>query len=294
MHNQILHRKFITPFFFGFTLFLTDPLRAEPEKDVHPLLKQEALEVQKNLIQQRPYLINRNNIVRQEISLPSIYGNASKATPPWWSPKRGNKLSQFLAIALAKYPGLKVKKVPTWNEIILKNEIAQKTDTTTKPAHFNPLMGKYQEQNPAQINLSFLEYSSIYLKPKKRGVGLGLVSFTNKSCFVDSHLTSSLSIKNLDSPNLSTGQLLTQSQDRASEGGTSLSLNLGLAGVGGGNFDTPKTNLKELLLKHVADTAEGIYCIATNNGACLRFYSEREPLSHKKYKEKDIAKSTEC
>ena len=294
MHNQLLRRKFITPFLFSLTLLLIDPLQAEAEKDVHPLLKQEALEVQENLIQQRPYSINRNNIARQSISLPSIYGNDSKTIPPWWSPKRGNKLSQFLAIALAKYPGLKINKVPTWDQIILKSEVAHKTDIESGPIPFNPLMSKHQEHNPAQINLSFLEYSSIYLKPRKRGVGLGLVSFTNKSCSVDSHLTSNLSIKNLDSSNLSTGQLLTQSHDRASEGGTSLSLNLGLAGVGGGNFDTPKINLKKLLMEHVADTAEGIYCIATNNAACLKFYSEREPLSHKKYKEKDIAKSTEC
>ena len=201
--------------------------------------------------------------------MPTIYGDASKAIPPWWSPKRGNQLSQFLAIALEKYPGLKIKEVPTWSQIILKDEIAKNPDAASESLQLNPLMRKYKDQNPAQITLSFLEYSSIYLKPRKRGIGLGLISFTNKSCTVDSYLKSSLGINNLDSPNFSTGQLLTQSHDRTSQGGTSLSLNLGLAGVGGGNFDTPKTNLKKLLLEHIADTAEGIYCIATNNAACL-------------------------
>ena len=86
MHNQLLRRKFITPFLFGLTLLLIDPLQAEAEKDVHPLLKQEALEVQGNLIQQRPYSINRNNIARQSISLPSIYGNDSKTIPPCGRP----------------------------------------------------------------------------------------------------------------------------------------------------------------------------------------------------------------
>lgn len=294
MHNQLLNRKFIKSFFFSCSLFLTEPSQAEPENNIHPLLRQEFLEVQKNLIQERPYSLNRNNIVKQPISLPTIYGDASKAIPPWWSPKRGNQLSQFLAIALEKYPGLKVKEVPTWNQIILKNEIAQNPNTASESLQFNPLMRRYQHQDPAQATLSFLDYSSIYLKPKKRGIGLGLISFTNKSCSVDSYLKSDLGINNLDSSNLSSGQLLIQSHDRASQGGTSLSLNLGLAGVGGGNFETPKTNMKKLLLEHIADTAEGIYCIATNNETCLKFYSEREPLSHKKYEEKDIAKSTEC
>ena len=294
MHNQHLNLKFITPFFLGFSLFLAEPLRAEPDKDIPPPLRQEALEIQKNLIQQRPYSINRNNISRQIILLPAIYGSASKTIPPWWSPKRGNQLSQFLAIALAKYPGLKVKEVPTWNQILIKNEIAKKPDLASEPIQRNPLMSKYQEESPAQATLSFLEYSSIYLKPKKRGIGLGVVSFTNKSCSVDSYLKSNLSIDNLDIPNFSNNQLLTQSHDRAIQGGTSLSLNLGLAGIGGGNFKTPKTNFKKLLLEHIADTAEGIYCIATNNSKCLKFYSEREPLSHKKHKEKDIANSTEC
>jgi len=284
----------ITPFFFGFSLFLTEPLRAESENDIHPLLRQELLVVQKSLIQKRPYSLNRNNIARQTVSLPTFYGDASKSTPPWWSPKRGNRLSQFLAIALEKYPGLKAKEVPTWNQIVLENEITKNPDAERESLHLNPLMRNYRRQNPAQITLSFLEYSSIYLKPKKRGIGLGFISFTNKSCSVDSYLKSSLVVHNLDLPNLSTDQLLTQSHDRENQGGTSLSLNLGLAGIGGGNFDTPKTNLKKLLLEHIADTAEGIYCIATNNAACLRFYSEREPLSHKKYKKKDIAKSTEC
>jgi len=294
MRNSFSSYKFITPFLFGCSVFLTEPLLASPVDEIHPLLRQEALAVQENLIQKRPYLLNRNNIVKQTIVLPQIYGDSSKTTPPWWSPKRGNQLSQFLAITLEKYPGLKIKEAPTWDQIILENEIGETSSTESNTLQFNPLMRSYAKQNPAQITLSFLDYSSIYLKPKKRGVGLGLISFTNKSCSVDSHLKSNLVVSNLESPSMTGDQLLTQSHDRVSQGGTSLSLNLGLAGIGGGNFETPKTNLKKLLLEHIADTAEGIYCIATNNAACLKFYSEREPFSHKKYKEKDIAKATEC
>ena len=294
MSNYLSFRKFLTPLFFGCSLFFTEPLQANPASNINPLLRREAIEVQKNLIQERSYFLNRNNISKQLIILPQIYGDSSKIMPPWWSPKRGNRLSHFLAIALERYPGLKIKEVPTWDEIILEDEIGEKPSAEISTLRFNPLMSSYTEQNPAQVTLSFLEYSSIYLKPKKRGIGLGLISLTNKSCTVDSHLRSNLMVNNLKAASLSVDQLLTQSHDRVSQGGTSLSLNLGLAGVGGGNFETPKTNLKKLLLEHIADTAEGIYCIATNNATCLKFYSEREPLSHKQYKEKDIAKSTEC
>ena len=294
MRDLISLQKSAVLLLLGCSAASPQPLQANTADEIHPLLAEEAIAIQKDLIQNRPYSLNRNSIVKQTIVLPESYGEPSEAIPPWWSPKRGNQLSQFLALALQKYPGLKVRKAPTWDQIILNSEIRTKETTQSKTSRLNPLMASFAEQNPAHVHLSFLDYSSVYLKPKKRGIGLGLISFTNKSCSVDSYLKSKLVVDNLASPSPSGDQLLTQSHDRVSQGGTSLSLNLGVAGVGGGNFETPKTDLKKLLLEHIADTAEGIYCIATNNMACLKFYSERVPFSHKNFKDKDIAKSTEC
>jgi len=294
MKNPFLSRKQAQFFFLVCIALAGESLHAKPTNSIHPLLREEALKIQKALLNERPYSINRNSIVRYKIILPKRFGNHSELAPPWWSPERGNQLSQYLSIALEKYSGLNVEKTPTWDQIILRNELGGNLESNKISSNPNPLLRRIQDRKPIHINVSFANYSSIYLKPKKRGIGLGLISFTNKSCSLDSHMQSTLSIDKPQSTGFSDDQLLIQSHDRVSEGGTSLNLNLGLAGAGGGSFDTPKIDLKKLVFEHIADTAEGIYCIATNNAACLKFYSEREPFSHKKYKEKDIAKSTEC
>ena len=294
MKNPFSHRKKIQFFLLFCIAFAGESLHAKPINSIHPLLREEVLKIQNKLLAERPYSINRNNIVKYNIVLPKSFGNHSKLTPPWWSHERGNQLSHYLSIALEKYSGLNVEKTPTWGQILLQNEIGRDLETRKIPGTSNPLLQRLQDQQPIHINLSFADYSSIYLKPKKRGIGLGLVSFTNKSCSLDSHMQSTLSIDKPQSPSLSSDQLLIQSHDRVSEGGTSLNLNLGIAGAGGGSFDTPKINLNKLVFEHIVDTAEGIYCLATNNTACLKFYSERQPITHKKYKEKDIAESEEC
>ena len=294
MKIPFLPRKQASFFLLAFITLAGESLHAKPTENIHPLLREEALKIQQSLLNERPYPINRNNIVKHKIILPEVFGHHSELVPPWWSPERGNQLSQYLNIALEKYSGINVEKTPTWDQIILRNELGENSESPKTSSSLNPLLQRMQEQKPIHINISFADYSSIYLKPRKRGIGLGLIALTNKSCSLDSYMQSTLSIDKPQSPSFSNDQLLIQSHDRVSEGGTSLNLNLGLGGAGGGSFDTPKIDLKNLALEHIADMAEGIYCLATNNTECLKFYSERQLIDHKKYKEKDIAASAEC
>lgn len=294
MKNPFLPCKQAAFFFFACLALTGESLHAKPTSSIHPLLREEALKIQKSLLKERPYSINRNDIVRYKIILPESFGNRTELAPPWWSPKRGNRISEYLSIALEKYSGLTVEKIPNWDQIILRNELGENLESNKSQSKSNPLLQRNQDLEPMGINISFADFSSIYLKPKKRGVGLIVISFTNKSCSLDSYMRSTLSIEKPQLPGVSDDQVLIQSHDRVSTGGTSLTLDLRLAEAGGGSFDTPKIDLNKLILEHVADMAEGIYCLATNNADCLKFYSERRVIDHKKYKEKDIADSSEC
>ena len=110
MKNPFLPRKQAAFFFFVGLALAGESLHAKPTSSIHPLLREEALKIQKSLLKERPYSINRNNIVRYKIILPESFGNHSELAPPWWSPKRGNRISEYLALPL-KNSGLTSKNL---------------------------------------------------------------------------------------------------------------------------------------------------------------------------------------
>ena len=123
------------------------------------------------------------------------------------------------------------------------------------------------------------------LTPKKRGIGLVVISISSKTCINETFLaTRYIFDSNIDIQDIESKQLLVKKKS-----GSSLNANLFFVSAGGGKFKAPEKPVKEVVYNSIVDSAEGLYCALTNNGDCMKYYQDRDyqfPTVEKKRKKK--------
>ena len=183
-------------------------------------------------------------------------------------------MSFLLVKALNNYPGINASLEKTWEERILEKE--------------NLLINKKESNiNEKKVIITpFVEeFKFQVLTPKKRGIGLVVISISSKTCINETFLSTRYEFdSNIDIDDIESKQLLVKKKS-----GSSLNANLLFVGAGGGKFKAPEKPVKEVVYNSIVDSAEGLYCSLTNNGECIKYYQEREykfPTVEKKRKKK--------
>ena len=243
-------------------------------------LIEEDLEVARNVVlSSRGYSLNKNSSLEEINVIVNPYQLATEEAPDWWSEKQAYDMSFLLVKALNNYPGINASAEKTWEERILEKE--------------NLLINKkesYLNSNSVTISPFVEDFKFQVLTPKKRGIGLVVISISSKTCINETFLSTRYVFdSNIDIEDIESKQLLVKKKS-----GSSLNANLLFVGAGGGKFKAPEKPLKEVVYNSIADSAEGLYCALTNNGECIKYYQEREyqfPTVEKKRKKKKKDKS---
>ena len=242
-------------------------------------LIEEDLEKSRNdVLSSRKYSLEKDFPSEEVDVLIKPYQLDSEQTPDWWSEKQAYDMSFLLVKALNYYPGLNVSLKKTWEERILEKE--------------NLLINKKESEinDKAIIINPFLEdFKFQVLNPKKRGIGLVVISLSSKTCinetFLSTRYTFDLpSYSNIFIEDIESKQLLVKKKS-----GSSLNANLFFVSAGGGKFKAPEKPVKEVVYNSIVDSAEGLYCALTNKEDCIKYYQDREyqfPTVEKKRKKK--------
>ena len=206
------------------------------------------------------------------------YKLSAEQSPDWWSEKQAYDMSFLLVKALNNYPGINASLEKTWEERILEKEnllIYKKNYDIKKGIFITPFVEDFKFQ---------------VLTPKKRGIGLVVISLSSKTCINETFLSTRYEFDSyIDIGDIESKQLLVKKKS-----GSSLNANLFFVGAGGGKFKAPEKPVKEVVHNSIVDSAEGLYCALTNNGECINYYQEREyqfPTVEKKRKKKKKDKS---
>ena len=206
------------------------------------------------------------------------YKLSAEQSPDWWSEKQAYDMSFLLVKALNNYPGINASLEKTWEERILEKEnllIYKKNYDIKKGIFITPFVEDFKFQ---------------VLTPKKRGIGLVVISLSSKTCINETFLSTRYEFDSyIDIGDIESKQLLVKKKS-----GSSLNANLFFVGAGGGKFKAPEKPVKEVVYNSIVDSAEGLYCALTNNGECINYYQEREyqfPTVEKKRKKKKKDKS---
>lgn len=298
----------------GFILLIDAPfsggLRAHASDEPEKLSPSELItKYHKQLTKERDYELNRYSYVDNKKLRLELFTVNDENTPDWWSKKQSYNLRSLLYLALQKYPGLSIEEPENWDNFLLREELGESEKhegdkkSKTKKKHIPSILRSvYENSNDEKISIkgAISNYLFQSLKPKKRGIGLGFISFTSKKCTSETFLginysgTSENTIEpgfleekqylNFDSNVLST----------STTGGTSVNLNLGVGSIGGGNFDKPELLLKEAVYKNVVDAAEGIYCSLSGNLDCIQFYETRKQPEFKNIKKEGATGNSDC
>ena len=206
------------------------------------------------------------------------YKLSAEQSPDWWSEKQAYDMSFLLVKALNNYPGINASLEKTWEERILEKEnllIYKKNYDIKKGIFITPFVEDFKFQ---------------VLTPKKRGIGLVVISLSSKTCINETFLSTRYEFDSyIDIGDIESKQLLVKKKS-----GSSLNANLFFVGAGGGKFKAPEKPVKEVVYNSITDSAEGLYCALINNGECTKYYQEREyqfPTVEKKRKKKKKDKS---
>ncbi|KGF92067.1 hypothetical protein EU94_1604 [Prochlorococcus marinus str. MIT 9123] len=227
-----------------------------------------------NVLSSREYSFDKD-LTSEEIDVViRPYKLSAEQSPDWWSEKQAYDMSFLLVKALNNYPGINASLEKTWEERILETE--------------NLLINKKESdinKNRVIITPFVEDFKFQVLTPKKRGIGLVVISINRKTCINETFLSTRYVFdSNIDIEDIESKQLLVKKKS-----GSSLNANLLLVGKGGGKFKAPEKPLKEVVYNSIADSAEGLYCALTNNGECIKYYQNREyqfPTVEKKRKKK--------
>ena len=207
------------------------------------------------------------------------YKLSAEQSPDWWSEKQAYDMSFLLVKALNNYPGINASLEKTWEERILEKENL-----------LNNKKESYINEKRVIITPFVEDFKFQVLTPKKRGIGLVVISISSKTCINETFLSTRYEFgSNIDIDDIESKQLLVKKKS-----GSSLNANLLFVGAGGGKFKAPEKPVKEVVYNSITDSAEGLYCALTNNGECLKYYQEREyqfPTVEKKRKKKKKDKS---
>ena len=261
---------------FNLDLFASE---TNQKKSKIELIEEDLEKSRNNVLSSREYSLEKD-LNSEEIDLViRPYKLTAEQSPDWWSEKQSYDMSFLLVKALNNYPGINASLEKTWEERILEKE--------------NLLNNKkefYINENRVIITPFVEDFKFQVLTPKKRGIGLVVISISSKTCINETFLSTRYEFdSNIDIDDIESKQLLVKKKS-----GSSLNANLLFVGAGGGKFKAPEKPVKEIVYNSITDSAEGLYCALTNNGECIKYYQEREyqfPTVEKKRKKKKKDKS---
>ena len=259
----------------GFDLFASE---INQSKSKIELIEEDLEKSRNNVLSSREYSLDKD-LTSEEIDVViRPYKLTAEQSPDWWSEKQAYDMSFLLVKALNNYPGINASLEKTWEERILEKEnllIYKKNYDIKKGIFITPFVEDFKFQ---------------VLTPKKRGIGLVVISLSSKTCINETFLSTRYEFdSNIDIDDIESKQLLVKKKS-----GSSLNANLLIVGAGGGKFKAPEKPVKEVVYNSIVDSAEGLYCALTNNGECIKYYQEREyqfPTVEKKRKKKKKDKS---
>ena len=259
----------------GFDLFASE---INQSKSKIELIEEDLEKSRSDVLSSRQYSLDKD-LTSEEINVViRPYKLSAEQSPDWWSEKQAYDMSFLLVKALNNYPGINASLEKTWEERILEKEnllIYKKNYDIKKGIFITPFVEDFKFQ---------------VLTPKKRGIGLVVISLSSKTCINETFLSTRYEFDSyIDIGDIESKQLLVKKKS-----GSSLSANLFFVGAGGGKFKAPEKPVKEVVYNSIVDSAEGLYCALTNNGECIKYYQEREyqfPTVEKKRKKKKKDKS---
>ena len=259
----------------GFDLFASE---INQSKSKIELIQEDLEKSRKDVLFSRQYSLDKD-LTSEEINVViRPYKLSAEQSPDWWSEKQAYDMSFLLVKALNNYPGINASLEKTWEERILEKEnllIYKKNYDIKKGIFITPFVEDFKFQ---------------VLTPKKRGIGLVVISLSSKTCINETFLSTRYEFDSyIDIGDIESKQLLVKKKS-----GSSLNANLFFVGAGGGKFKAPEKPVKEVVYNSITDSAEGLYCALTNNGECIKYYQEREyqfPTVEKKRKKKKKDKS---
>ena len=260
----------------GFDLFASE---INQSKSKIELIEEDLEKSRSDVLFSRQYSLDKD-LTSEEINVViRPYKLSAEQSPDWWSEKQAYDMSFLLVKALNNYPGINASLEKTWEERILEKE--------------NLLNNKKEsdiDENRVIITPFVEDFKFQVLTPKKRGIGLVVISISSKTCINETFLSTRYEFdSNIDIDDIESKQLLVKKKS-----GSSLNANLLFVGAGGGKFKAPEKPVKEVVYNSITDSAEGLYCALTNNGECIKYYQEREyqfPTVEKKRKKKKKDKS---
>ena len=272
----ILSTITLISFPFSFQLFASE---INQSKSKIELIEEDLEKSRSDVLSSRQYSLNKD-LTSEEIDVViRPYELSAEQSPDWWSEKQSYDMSFLLVKALNNYPGINASLEKTWEERILEKE--------------NLLNNKkefYINENRVIITPFVEDFKFQVLTPKKRGIGLVVISISSKTCINETFLSTRYEFdSNIDIDDIESKQLLVKKKS-----GSSLNANLLFVGAGGGKFKAPEKPVKEVVYNSITDSAEGLFCALTNNGECMKYYQEREyqfPTVEKKRKKKKKDKS---
>ena len=261
---------------FNLDLFASE---TNQKKSKIELIEEDLEKSRNNVLSSREYSLEMD-LTSEEIDVViRPYKLTAEPSPDWWSEKQSYDMSFLLVKALNNYPGINASLEKTWEERILEKENLLKNKKES-----------YINENRIIITPFVEDFKFQVLTPKKRGIGLVVISISSKTCINETFLSTRYEFdSNIDIGDIESKQLLVKKKS-----GSSLNANLLFVGAGGGKFKAPEKPVKEVVYNSITDSAEGLYCALTNNGECIKFYQEREyqfPTVEKKRKKKKKDKS---
>ena len=271
----ILSTITLISFPFSFHLFASE---INQSKSKIELIEEDLEKSRSDVLSSRQYSLDKD-LTSEEINVViRPYKLSAEQSPDWWSEKQAYDMSFLLVKALNNYPGINASLEKTWEERILEKEnllIYKKNYDIKKGIFITPFVEDFKFQ---------------VLTPKKRGIGLVIISLSSKTCINETFLSTRYEFDSyIDIGDIESKQLLVKKKS-----GSSLNANLFFVGAGGGKFKAPEKPVKEVVYNSITDSAEGLYCALTNNGECIKYYQEREyqfPTVEKKRKKKKKDKS---
>ena len=272
----ILSTITLISFPFSFQLFASE---INQSKSKIELIEEDLEKSRSDVLSSRQYSLNKD-LTSEEIDVViRPYELSAEQSPDWWSEKQSYDMSFLLVKALNNYPGINASLEKTWEERILEKENL-----------LNKKKESYINENRVIITPFVEDFKFQVLTPKKRGIGLVVISISSKTCINETFLSTRYEFdSNIDIDDIESKQLLVKKKS-----GSSLNANLLFVGAGGGKFKAPEKPVKEVVYNSITDSAEGLFCALTNNGECMKYYQEREyqfPTVEKKRKKKKKDKS---
>ena len=258
----------------NFDLFASE---TNQNKSKIELIEEDLEQSRNDILSSREYSLDKDLRLEEIDVVIRPYKLTAEQSPDWWSEKQSYDMSFLLVKALNNYPGLNASLEKTWEERILEKEnllTNNESDSNTNRIIVNPFVEDFKYQ---------------VLTPKKRGIGLVVISLSSKTCINETFLSTRYVFdlpldSNINVDDVESKQLLVKKKS-----GSSLNANLLFVSAGGGKFKPPEKPVKEVVYNSITDSAEGLYCALTNNGECTKYYQEREyqfPTVEKKRKKK--------